>query len=170
MVERISQGGPARSILLVTGMFLTGRKLACETFLPLERWTAVSLLFASYILLELAVYHGCHHWIQIFASISFAATRAPEDHGRSVICQVPCYSGGDTLLCSNIDSLAQVKYGWSLDLGMIVPVHRVSFSISLVQTLTLILDLSVLCLFGEGTKQHSIILFGLYRCAGRAVP
>ena len=84
----------------------------------------------------------------------------------------PCYSGGDTLLCSNIDSLAQVKYGWSLDLGMIVPVHRVSFSISLVQTLTLILDLSVLCLFGEGTKQHqhSIILFGLYRCAGRAVP
>ena len=103
MVERISQGGPARSILLVTGMFLTGRKLACETGKVDSRQSTFRKLYP----LGACSYHGCHHWIQIFASISFAATRAPEDHGRSVICQVPCYSGGDTLLCSNIDSLAQ---------------------------------------------------------------
>lgn len=151
---------------------LNCQKVCMRNFFTTGKVDSRQSTFRKLYPLGACCYHGCHHWIQIFASISFVATRAPEDHGRSVICQVPCYSGGDTLLCSNIDSLAQVKYGWSLDLGMIVPVHRVSFSISLVQTLTLILDLSVLCLFGEGTKQHqhSIILFGLYRCAGRAVP
>jgi chitin synthase len=43
-----------------------------------------------------------------------AAARASEDHDKFVICQVPCYTEGDTSLRRTIDPLAQMKVGGHL--------------------------------------------------------
>ena len=94
-------------------VFLTGRKLACETCSPSERSTIVShqCLFANGILLVLAVIIS---WLPLLvlnflASVNFAAARALEDHDKFIIWQVPCYTEGDTSLRRTIDSLAQMK-------------------------------------------------------------
>jgi chitin synthase len=69
-------------------------------------------LFASDILLVLAVIVVTVAIIGFYflVSINFAAARAPEDHDKFVICQVPCYTEGGTLLRRTIDSSAQLKY------------------------------------------------------------
>ena len=46
---------------------------------------------------------------KFLASINFGSARAPEDHDKFVICQVPCYTEGDTSLRKTIDSLAQMS-------------------------------------------------------------
>ena len=67
-------------------------------------------LFASHILLVLAIIMVSIIGFKFLASFNFSAARAPEDHDKFVICQVPCYTEGDTLLRRTIDSLAQMKY------------------------------------------------------------
>ncbi|KAH9045953.1 glycosyltransferase family 2 protein [Lactarius hengduanensis] len=47
---------------------------------------------------------------KFLASVNFSSPRAPEDHDKFVICQVPCYTEGDSSLRRTIDSLAQLKY------------------------------------------------------------
>ncbi|KAF8119460.1 chitin synthase-domain-containing protein, partial [Boletus edulis] len=47
---------------------------------------------------------------KFIASINFGSPRAPEDHDKFVICQVPCYTEGEVLLRRTIDSLTQLKY------------------------------------------------------------
>jgi chitin synthase len=67
-------------------------------------------LFATYILLVLSVIIVSVIGLKFLASINIGASRAPEDHDKFVICQVPCYTEGDTSLRKTIDALAQLKY------------------------------------------------------------
>ena len=53
-------------------------------------------------------HHGVDHWLQIPRLHQFGSARAPEDHDKFLICQVPCHTEGDTSLRN--DSLAQMKY------------------------------------------------------------
>lgn len=77
-------------------------------------------LFASDILLVLAVIMVAIIGFKFLASINFAAARAPEDQDKFVICQVPCYTEGDTSLRRTIDSLAQMKYNDKRKLLMVI--------------------------------------------------
>ncbi|KAF8447874.1 P-loop containing nucleoside triphosphate hydrolase protein [Boletus edulis BED1] len=67
-------------------------------------------LFSQYILLALSVMMVSIIAFKFIASINFGSPRAPEDHDKFVICQVPCYTEGEVLLRRTIDSLAQLKY------------------------------------------------------------
>ena len=64
-------------------------------------------LFSNDILLVLSITMVAIIGFKFLASINFAAARAPEDHDKFVICQVPCYTEGDTSLRRTIDSLAR---------------------------------------------------------------
>ena len=63
-------------------------------------------LFSNDILLVLSITMVAIIGFKFLASINFAAARAPEDHNKFVICQVPCYIKGDTSLRRTINSLA----------------------------------------------------------------
>ncbi|KAF8438194.1 hypothetical protein L210DRAFT_3647176 [Boletus edulis BED1] len=67
-------------------------------------------LFSQYILLALSVMMVSIIAFKFIASINFGSPRAPEDHDKFVICQVPCYTEGEVSLRCTIDSLAQLKY------------------------------------------------------------
>ncbi|KAJ7223811.1 chitin synthase-domain-containing protein [Mycena rebaudengoi] len=67
-------------------------------------------IFSTYLLLILSIIMVSTISFKFLASISLAGMRAPEDHDKFVICQVPCYTEGDTSLRRTIDSLAQLKY------------------------------------------------------------
>jgi chitin synthase len=67
-------------------------------------------IFLTYLLLILSIIMVSIISFKFLASISLADMHAPEDHDKFVICQVPCYTEGDTSLRRTIDSLAQLKY------------------------------------------------------------
>ncbi|KAF8345668.1 glycosyltransferase family 2 protein, partial [Amanita rubescens] len=54
--------------------------------------------FSSGILLALSFLMVAVIGFKFLASINFGAERAPEDHDKFVICQVPCYTEGETSL------------------------------------------------------------------------
>jgi len=140
-------------------------------------------LFANYILLVLSVIMVAIIGFKFLASINFSAARAPEDHDKFVICQVPCYTEGDTSLRRTIDSLAQLKYDDKRKLlvvvcdGMIVgsgndrPTPRIVLDILGVDPNLDPEPLSFMSL-GEGAKQHNMgkVYSGLYECSGHVVP
>ena len=118
---------------------------------------------------------------KFLASINFAAARAPEDHDKFVICQVPCYTEGDTSLRRTIDSLAQTKYDDKRKLLVVICDGMIVGSGNDRPTPRIVLDilgadpdpepLSFVSL-GEGAKQHNTgkVYSGLYECAGHVVP
>ena len=91
---------------------LARQKVCLRNLFTIGKWTIANpqCLFATYILLVLSVIMVSIIGFKFLASIDFGSARAPEDHGKFVICQVPCYTEGDTSLHKTIDSLAQMKY------------------------------------------------------------
>lgn len=140
-------------------------------------------LFSNYILLILSVLMVSIIGFKFLASINFSAPRAPEDHDKFVICQVPCYTEGDASLRKTIDSLAQMKYDDKRKLLVIICDGMIVGSGNDRPTPRIVLDilgadpnldpepLSFLSL-GEGAKQHNMgkVYSGLYECAGHVVP
>ncbi|KAF9442722.1 glycosyltransferase family 2 protein [Macrolepiota fuliginosa MF-IS2] len=140
-------------------------------------------LFSTYILLALSVMMVSIIGFKFIASINFGAERAPEDHDKFVICQVPCYTEGDGELRRTIDSLAQLKYDDKRKLLLIICDGTIVGSGNDRSTPRIVLDilgvdpnldpepLSFQSL-GEGAKQHNMgkIYSGLYECAGHVVP
>ena len=140
-------------------------------------------LFSNDILLVLAIIMVAVIGFKFLASINFAAARAPEDHDKFVICQVPCYTEGDTSLRRTIDSLAQTKYDDKRKLLVIICDGMIVGSGNDRPTPRIVLDilgadpnldpepLSFVSL-GEGAKQHNMgkVYSGLYECAGHVVP
>ncbi|KAH9903379.1 glycosyltransferase family 2 protein [Cubamyces lactineus] len=140
-------------------------------------------LFATYILLALSVMMVSVIGFKFIASLNFSAPRAPEDHDKFVICQVPCYTEGHASLKKTIDSLAQMKYDDKRKLLFIICDGMVVGSGNDQPTPRIVLDvlganpnvdaepLSFLSL-GEGAKQHNMgkVFSGLYETAGHVVP
>ena len=139
--------------------------------------------FSTYILLVLSVIMVCVIGFKFLASLNFGASRAPEDHDKFVICQVPCYTEGDSSLRKTIDSLAQLKYDDKRKLLLIICDGMIVGSGNDRPTPRIVLDilgadpnldpepLSFLSL-GEGAKQHNMgkVYSGLYECSGHVVP
>ncbi|CAL1709779.1 unnamed protein product [Somion occarium] len=140
-------------------------------------------LFATYILLALSIMMVSVIGFKFIASINFGSARAPEDHDKFVICQVPCYTEGHSSLKRTIDSLAQTKYDDKRKLLFIICDGMVVGSGNDQPTPRIVLDvlganpnvdaesLSFLSL-GEGAKQHNMgkVFSGLYETAGHVVP
>ena len=140
-------------------------------------------LFANYILLALSVVMVSIIGFKFLASVNFGAARAPEDHDKFVICQVPCYTEGDVSLRRTIDSLAQLKYDDKRKLIVVICDGNIVGSGNDRPTPRIVLDilgadpnldpepLSFMSI-GEGAKQHNMgkVYSGLYECAGHVVP
>ncbi|KAG6887187.1 hypothetical protein C0992_000245 [Termitomyces sp. T32_za158] len=139
--------------------------------------------FSTYLLLSLSIIMITVIGFKFLASINFSAPRAPEDHDKFVICQVPCYTEGDSSLRKTIDSLAKLKYDDKRKLLLVICDGMIVGSGNDRPTPRIVLDilgadpnldpepLSFLSL-GEGAKQHNMgkVYSGLYECAGHVVP
>ncbi|KAF8124432.1 chitin synthase-domain-containing protein [Boletus edulis] len=139
-------------------------------------------LFSQYILLALSVMMVSIIAFKFIASINFGSPRAPEDHDKFVICQVPCYTEGEVSLHRTIDSLAQLKYDDKHKLILVVcdgnivgcsndrPTSRIVLDILGVDSNLDPEPLSFVSL-GEGARQHNMgkVYSGLYECGGHVV-
>lgn len=140
-------------------------------------------LFSTYILLALSVLMVSVIGFKFLASVNFSSPRAPENHDKFVICQVPCYTEGDISLRRTIDSLAQLKYDDKRKLLVVICDGMIVGSGNDKPTPRIVLDilgadpnqdpepLSFQSL-GEGAKQHNMgkVYSGLYETNGHVVP
>jgi chitin synthase len=164
----------ARQKVCLRNLFVIGKQ---------DNRNSPQCLFSTYILLALSVLMVSIIGFKFLAALSFSAARAPEDHDKFVICQVPCYTEGEESLRRTIDSLAKMKYDDKRKLlfiicdGMIVgsgndrPTPRIVLDILGADPNNDPEPLSFLSL-GEGAKQHNMgkVYSGLYECAGHVVP
>jgi chitin synthase len=139
--------------------------------------------FSTYILLALSCVMVSIIGFKFLASIHFGSTRAPENHDKFVICQVPCYTEGEESLRRTIDSLVKLKYDDKRKLLLIVCDGNIKGFGNDKPTPQIVLDilgvdphadpepLSFQSL-GEGAKQHNMgkVYAGLYECSGHVVP
>jgi chitin synthase len=139
--------------------------------------------FSTYLLLTLSIIMVSIIAFKFLASIDFGSTRAPEDHDKFVICQVPCYTEGDASLRRTIDSLANLKYDDKRKLLLVICDGMIVGSGNDRPTPRIVLDilgadpnldpepLSFTSL-GEGAKQHNMgkVYSALYECAGHVLP
>ncbi|KIY53918.1 glycosyltransferase family 2 protein [Fistulina hepatica ATCC 64428] len=139
--------------------------------------------FSKYFLLALSILMVSIIGFKFLASVNFGSVRAPEDHDKFVICQVPCYTEGEASLRRTIDSLAQMKYDDKRKLIVVICDGMIVGSGNDRPTPRIVLDIlgadpnldpepmSFLSL-GEGSKQHNMgkVYSGLYECAGHVVP
>ena len=170
----IDKGVLAAQKVCLRNLFLVGK---------VDNRQSAQCLFANYILLVLSVIMVSIIGFKFLASINFGAARAPEDHDKFVICQVPCYTEGDTSLRRTIDSLAQMKYDDKRKLLVVICDGMIVGSGNDRPTPRIVLDilgadpnldpepLSFMSL-GEGAKQHNMgkVYSGLYECSGHVVP
>lgn len=140
-------------------------------------------LFATYILLVLSIIMVSIIGFKFLAALQFGAARAPEDHDKFVLCQVPCYTEGEESMRNTIDSIAKTKYDDKRKLIFIICDGMIVGSGNDRPTPRIVLDilgadpnldpepLSFLSL-GEGAKQHNMgkVYSGLYECSGHVVP
>ncbi|KZS96924.1 glycosyltransferase family 2 protein [Sistotremastrum niveocremeum HHB9708] len=140
-------------------------------------------LFSKYILLVLSIVMVSVIGFKFLAALQFGAPRAPEDHDKFIVCQVPCYTEGEESLRKTIDSLAKLRYDDKRKLLFIVCDGMIVGSGNDRPTPRIVLDilgadpnvdpepLSFLSL-GEGAKQHNMgkVYSGLYECSGHVVP
>jgi chitin synthase len=155
-------------------LFLIGR---------VDNRNSVQCQFSEDILLVLSIMMVSVMGFKFLASINIGGARAPEDHDKFVICQVPCYTEDDKSLRRTIDSLAQMKYDDKRKLLLIVCDGMIVGSGNDRPTPRIVLDilghdpnndpepLSFLSL-GEGAKQHNMgkVYSGLYEISGHVVP
>ncbi|KIO30131.1 glycosyltransferase family 2 protein [Tulasnella calospora MUT 4182] len=144
---------------------------------------APQCLFGTNILLAISIMMITIIGFKFLAALQFGAARAPEDHDKFVICQVPCYTEDEDSLRRTIDSLAVLKYDDKRKLLFIICDGMIVGSGNDRPTPRIVLDIlgadpnldpepmSFLSL-GEGAKQHNMgkIYSGLYECAGHVVP
>jgi chitin synthase len=139
--------------------------------------------FSTYILLALSIVMVSIIGFKFIAAIHFGSARAPENHDKFVICQVPCYTEGEESLRRTIDSLVRLKYDDKRKLLMIICDGNIKGFGNDKATPAIVLDilgvdphldpepLSFQSL-GEGSKQHNMgkVYAGLYECSGHVVP
>ncbi|TFK68107.1 hypothetical protein BDN72DRAFT_879221 [Pluteus cervinus] len=144
---------------------------------------SVQCQFSTYILLAMSSLMLSVISFKFLASVNLGAPRAPQDHDKFVICQVPCYTEGETSLRRTIDSLAKTKYDDRRKLIVVICDGMIVGSGNEKPTPRIVLDilgsdpnldpepLSFVSL-GEGARQHNMgkVYTGLYEVAGHVVP
>lgn len=139
--------------------------------------------FSTYILLALSCVMVAIIGFKFLAALHFGSSRAPENHDKFVICQVPCYTEGEDSLRKTIDSVVKLKYDDKRKLLLIICDGNIKGFGNEKPTPQIVLDilgvdpnadpepLSFQSL-GEGAKQHNMgkVYAGLYECSGHVVP
>lgn len=139
--------------------------------------------FSTYILLALSILMVAIIGFKFIAALHFGSSRAPENHDKFVICQVPCYTEGEDSLRRTIDSLVKLKYDDKRKLLLVICDGNIKGFGNDKSTPAIVLDLlgvdpnldpeplSFQSL-GEGAKQHNMgkVYAGLYECSGHVVP
>ncbi|KAI0791459.1 glycosyltransferase family 2 protein [Irpex lacteus] len=117
--------------------------------------------FSQYILLALSIMMVAVIGFKFIASINFGSARAPEDHDKFVICQVPCYTEASVHICD----------GMVVGAGNDQPTPRIVLDVLGASPNVDAEPLSFLSL-GEGAKQHNMgkVFSGLYETSGHVVP
>jgi chitin synthase len=67
-------------------------------------------LIPNWILLAFSIILVSVIGFKFVAALQFRGKPTPEDHDKFVICQVPCYTEGETSLHRTLDSLANLRY------------------------------------------------------------
>ena len=164
----------ARQKTCLRNLFVVGKE---------DHRNAPKCLFATYILLALSIIMVSIIGFKFLAALSFGSMRAPEDHDKFVICQIPCYTEGEESMRKTLDSIAKLKYDDKRKLIFVICDGNIVGSGNDRPTPRIVLDilgadanmdpepLSFLSL-GEGAKQHNMgkVYSGLYECAGHVVP
>ncbi|TFY81864.1 hypothetical protein EWM64_g2154 [Hericium alpestre] len=170
----IDKDSLARQKVCLRNLFTIGK---------VDNRNSVQCQFSVYLLLVLSIIMVSVIGFKFLASVNFSSARAPEDHDKFVICQVPCYTEGEASLRKTIDSLAQLKYDDKRKLLLIICDGMIVGSGNDKPTPRIVLDilgadpnqdaepLSFVSL-GEGAKQHNMgkIYSGLYETQGHVVP
>jgi chitin synthase len=139
--------------------------------------------FSTYILLGLSVVMVSIIGFKFIASINLSSARAPENHDKFVICQIPCYTEGEQSIKRTVDSLAMTKYDDKRKLIVVICDGMVIGAGNDKSTPGIVLNvlghdpaqepeaLSFISL-GDGTKQHNMgkVYSGLYEVSGHVVP
>lgn len=170
----IDDGVKSRMRTCLRNLFLIGK---------VDNRNSPQCLFSTYILLALSGVMVAVIGFKFIASISFGSPRAPEDHDKFVVCQVPCYTEDEDSVRRTIESLAKLKYDDKRKLIFIICDGNIVGSGNDRPTPRIVLDvlgadpnmdpepLSFLSL-GDGAKQHNMgkVYSGLYEIAGHVVP
>ncbi|KAJ7606487.1 chitin synthase-domain-containing protein [Mycena polygramma] len=90
------------------------------TIRKLDTRKSTKCISSMYLLLTLSIIMVSVIGFQFLASISLADVRAPKDHNKFAICQVPCYTEGDAARRKTIDLLAQPKYNDKHNLSLMI--------------------------------------------------
>jgi chitin synthase len=139
--------------------------------------------FSTYILLVLSIFMVSIIGFKFIASINLSSARAPENHDKFVICQIPCYTEGEQSIKRTVDSLAMTKYDDKRKLIVVICDGMVIGAGNDKSTPGIVLSvlghdpaqepeaLSFISL-GDGSKQHNMgkVYSGLYEVSGHVVP
>jgi chitin synthase len=164
----------ARQKTCLRNLFLIGK---------VDNRNSAQCQFSKYILLVLSIIMVSIIGFKFLAALHFGSSRAPEDHDKFVICQIPCYTEGEESLRKTIDSLARLRYDDKRKLLLVICDGNIVGAGNDRPTPRIVLDilgadpsldpepLSFLSL-GDGTKQHNMgkVYSGLYEVAGHVVP
>ncbi|KAJ2570407.1 hypothetical protein IW140_002307 [Coemansia sp. RSA 1813] len=140
-------------------------------------------LFPNFLLLAAACLLMLVITIKFLASLQLSSRRKPQKHDKFVICQVPCYTEGETSLRRTIDTLATLGYNDKHRLLFIICDGNIVGSGNDRPTPRIVLDIlgvdpkldppgRAFRSIGEGAQQHNVakVYSGLYEYEGHVVP
>ncbi|KAJ2359062.1 hypothetical protein GGF43_000383 [Coemansia sp. RSA 2618] len=140
-------------------------------------------LFPNFLLLAAACLLMLVIFIKFLASLQLSSRRKPQKHDKFVICQVPCYTEGESSLRLTIDSLATLGYDDKHRLLFIICDGNIVGSGNDRPTPRIVLDIlgvdpkldppaRSFRSIGEGGQQHNMakVYSGLYEYEGHVVP
>ncbi|KAI8319291.1 hypothetical protein GQ54DRAFT_293074 [Martensiomyces pterosporus] len=140
-------------------------------------------LFPNFLLLAAACLLMLVIFIKFLASLQLSSRRKPQKHDKFVICQVPCYTEGESSLRRTIDSLATLGYDDKHRLLFIICDGNIVGSGNDRPTPRIVLDIlgvdpkldppaRSFRSIGEGGQQHNMakVYSGLYEYEGHVVP
>ncbi|KAJ2062688.1 hypothetical protein GGI09_004872, partial [Coemansia sp. S100] len=140
-------------------------------------------LFPNFLLLAAACLLMVVISIKFLASLQLSSRRKPQKHDKFVICQVPCYTEGESSLRRTIDTLATLSYDDKHRLLFIICDGNIVGSGNDRPTPRIVLDIlgvdpkldppaRSFRSIGEGGQQHNMakVYSGLYEYEGHVVP
>ncbi|KAJ2744323.1 hypothetical protein GGI20_003050 [Coemansia sp. BCRC 34301] len=140
-------------------------------------------LFPNFLLLAAACLLMVVISIKFLASLQLSSRRKPQKHDKFIICQVPCYTEGESSLRRTIDTLATLSYDDKHRLLFIICDGNIVGSGNDRPTPRIVLDIlgvdpkldppaRSFRSIGEGGQQHNMakVYSGLYEYEGHVVP